>query len=56
MQLEEKELGLRYLSFCDPRLNFEQSLGELIPLRYQFRLTVLGRSGFPRFKLHAASP
>ncbi|KAF8527428.1 DAHP synthetase [Hysterangium stoloniferum] len=26
MELAEKELGLRYQSFCDPRLNFEQSL------------------------------
>ncbi|KAF8074186.1 DAHP synthetase [Lyophyllum atratum] len=26
MELGEEELGLRYQSFCDPRLNFEQSL------------------------------
>ncbi|POY74426.1 hypothetical protein BMF94_2620 [Rhodotorula taiwanensis] len=26
MQLEEEHLGLRFESFCDPRLNFEQSL------------------------------
>jgi 3-deoxy-7-phosphoheptulonate synthase len=26
MELKEDELGLRYQSFCDPRLNFEQSL------------------------------
>jgi len=26
MGLSEEELGLRYQSFCDPRLNFEQSL------------------------------
>jgi len=26
MELDEGELGLRYQSFCDPRLNFEQSL------------------------------
>ncbi|KAF8322585.1 DAHP synthetase, partial [Clavulina sp. PMI_390] len=26
MGLEENELGLRYQTFCDPRLNFEQSL------------------------------
>ncbi|KAF7331389.1 Phospho-2-dehydro-3-deoxyheptonate aldolase [Mycena kentingensis (nom. inval.)] len=26
MELTEDELGLRYQSFCDPRLNFEQSL------------------------------
>lgn len=28
MELAENELGLRYQTFCDPRLNFEQSLGE----------------------------
>lgn len=26
MELAEEELGLRFESFCDPRLNFEQSL------------------------------
>ncbi|KAI0795994.1 DAHP synthetase [Abortiporus biennis] len=26
MELSEEQLGLRYQSFCDPRLNFEQSL------------------------------
>ncbi|KIY51947.1 DAHP synthetase [Fistulina hepatica ATCC 64428] len=26
MELSEEELGLRYQAFCDPRLNFEQSL------------------------------
>jgi len=26
MELAEEELGLRYQSFCDPRLNFEQAL------------------------------
>jgi len=28
MELTEEELGLRYQTFCDPRLNFEQSLGK----------------------------
>ena len=28
MELSEEQLGLRYQSFCDPRLNFEQSLGK----------------------------
>ena len=28
MELKEEELRLRYQSFCDPRLNFEQSLGK----------------------------
>ena len=27
MELAEDQLGLRYQTFCDPRLNFEQSLG-----------------------------
>lgn len=30
MELSEEQLGLRYQSFCDPRLNFEQSLGTLL--------------------------
>jgi 3-deoxy-7-phosphoheptulonate synthase len=33
MELSEDELELRYQSFCDPRLNFEQSLGELLVRR-----------------------
>jgi 3-deoxy-7-phosphoheptulonate synthase len=28
MELSEDQLELRYQTFCDPRLNFEQSLGE----------------------------
>ena len=28
MRLEEESLGLRFESHCDPRLNFEQSLGK----------------------------
>ncbi|QRW27087.1 3-deoxy-7-phosphoheptulonate synthase [Rhizoctonia solani] len=28
MELKESELSLRYQTFCDPRLNFEQSLGK----------------------------
>ena len=31
MELGQEQLGLRYQSFCDPRLNFEQSLGKLLP-------------------------
>ena len=27
MRMSEEELPSRYQSFCDPRLNFEQSLG-----------------------------
>jgi 3-deoxy-7-phosphoheptulonate synthase len=32
MELKESELSLRYQTFCDPRLNFEQSLGECMHL------------------------
>lgn len=28
MELEDKDLNLNYRTHCDPRLNFEQSLGE----------------------------
>lgn len=31
MDLMDKDLSLNYLSHCDPRLNYEQSLGELKP-------------------------
>lgn len=37
MQMSEEELGLRYQSFCDPRLNFEQSLGECLFVVFDFR-------------------
>lgn len=30
MELSEEQLELRYQSFCDPRLNFEQSLGKIL--------------------------
>lgn len=47
MELAEEQLGLRYQSFCDPRLNFEQSLGMFffffLPL---FTLTHDPRRGF----------
>lgn len=36
MRLEEESLGLRFESHCDPRLNFEQSLG-----KHSLRVTVL---------------
>ena len=32
MDLMDKDLSLNYLSHCDPRLNYEQSLGESLPL------------------------
>lgn len=28
MELEDKDLSLNYRTHCDPRLNYEQSLGE----------------------------
>lgn len=37
MQMSEEELGLRYQSFCDPRLNFEQSLGERLFVVFDIR-------------------
>jgi hypothetical protein len=30
MELEDKDLSLNYRTHCDPRLNYEQSLGELL--------------------------
>lgn len=33
MELEDKDLSLNYRTHCDPRLNYEQSLGELIAAR-----------------------
>ncbi|KZT70252.1 DAHP synthetase [Daedalea quercina L-15889] len=37
MELAEEELGLRYQSFCDPRLNFEQSLDVAFLLSNHFK-------------------
>ncbi|TFK20030.1 DAHP synthetase [Coprinopsis marcescibilis] len=37
MELSEDELGLRYQSFCDPRLNFEQSLDVAFLLSNHFK-------------------
>ncbi|KAF9258150.1 DAHP synthetase [Marasmius fiardii PR-910] len=37
MELSEEELGLRYQSFCDPRLNFEQSLDLAFLLSNHFK-------------------
>jgi 3-deoxy-7-phosphoheptulonate synthase len=38
MELKEEQLGLRYQSFCDPRLNYEQSLGVFVFLFLPFSL------------------
>lgn len=32
MELEDKDLSFNYRSHCDPRLNYEQSLGESSPI------------------------
>ncbi|KDQ20956.1 hypothetical protein BOTBODRAFT_26969 [Botryobasidium botryosum FD-172 SS1] len=37
MELTEEQLGLRYQSFCDPRLNFEQSLDVAFILSDHFK-------------------
>ncbi|KAK0505613.1 DAHP synthetase [Armillaria luteobubalina] len=37
MELSEEQLGLRYQSFCDPRLNFEQSLDVAFLLSNHFK-------------------
>lgn len=29
MELEDKDLSFNYRTHCDPRLNYEQSLGQL---------------------------
>ncbi|EKM54944.1 uncharacterized protein PHACADRAFT_93861 [Phanerochaete carnosa HHB-10118-sp] len=43
MGLAEEELGLRYQSFCDPRLNFEQSLDVAFLISDHFKRERLGR-------------
>lgn len=42
MELSEEELGLRYQSFCDPRLNFEQSLDVAFLISNYFKEERLG--------------
>ncbi|KAK1220589.1 hypothetical protein PQX77_016641 [Marasmius sp. AFHP31] len=44
MELAEEELGLRYQSFCDPRLNFEQSLDLAFLLSNHFKQARKGAS------------
>ncbi|QRW00496.1 3-deoxy-7-phosphoheptulonate synthase [Ceratobasidium sp. AG-Ba] len=47
MELKESELSLRYQTFCDPRLNFEQSLDVafLVSNHFKRERTGRGRSG-----------
>ncbi|KAF7793592.1 hypothetical protein EIP86_004706 [Pleurotus ostreatoroseus] len=42
MGLSEEQLGLRYQSFCDPRLNFEQSLDVAFLVSNHFKKERLG--------------
>ncbi|KAI0685054.1 DAHP synthetase [Cytidiella melzeri] len=42
MGLSEEQLGLRYQSFCDPRLNFEQSLDVAFLISNHFKRERLG--------------
>ncbi|KAJ8588174.1 DAHP synthetase [Rhizopogon salebrosus TDB-379] len=42
MELSEEQLGLRYQSFCDPRLNFEQSLDVAFLISNYFKEERLG--------------
>ncbi|THH29093.1 hypothetical protein EUX98_g5094 [Antrodiella citrinella] len=42
MELSEEQLGLRYQSFCDPRLNFEQSLDVAFLVSNYFKNQRLG--------------
>ncbi|EKM76015.1 hypothetical protein AGABI1DRAFT_122903 [Agaricus bisporus var. burnettii JB137-S8] len=45
MELTEEELGLRYQSFCDPRLNFEQSLDVAFLISNYFKKERKGKNG-----------
>lgn len=42
MGLSEEQLGLRYQSFCDPRLNFEQSLDVAFLISNHFKKERVG--------------
>lgn len=45
MELSEEQLGLRYQSFCDPRLNFEQSLDLAFMISNHLKDERRGRKG-----------
>jgi len=45
MELSEGELPLRYQSFCDPRLNFEQSLDVAFLISNHFKKDRSGKPG-----------
>ncbi|PWN45532.1 phospho-2-dehydro-3-deoxyheptonate aldolase [Ceraceosorus guamensis] len=44
MELSDEDLGRRYLTHCDPRLNYEQSLDVAFLLSHSLRSRRLGRS------------
>ncbi|KAG1838445.1 DAHP synthetase [Suillus subalutaceus] len=45
MELSEEQLGLRYHSFCDPQLNFEQSIDVAFLISNYFKEERLGDKG-----------
>ncbi|KAF8913497.1 DAHP synthetase [Mucidula mucida] len=53
MELSEEQLGLRYQSFCDPRLNFEQSLDVAFLLSNHFKKERKGSKGGERDVLYS---
>ncbi|KAI0920758.1 hypothetical protein AcW1_005063 [Taiwanofungus camphoratus] len=53
MELSEEQLGLRYQSFCDPRLNFEQSLDVAFLISNHFKEEHLGHKHGDRDLLYA---
>lgn len=40
MELEDKDLSFNYRTHCDPRLNYEQSLGGLNPLEIGSKMLI----------------
>ncbi|KAF9819448.1 hypothetical protein IEO21_02056 [Rhodonia placenta] len=54
MELSEEQLGLRYQSFCDPRLNFEQSLDVAFLISNNFKKARRGRKRADSDVLYAA--
>ncbi|TCD61912.1 hypothetical protein EIP91_007726 [Steccherinum ochraceum] len=53
MELSEEQLGLRYQSFCDPRLNFEQSLDVAFLVSNYFKNQRLGSTRSEKDVLYA---
>ncbi|KAK4705723.1 3-deoxy-7-phosphoheptulonate synthase, partial [Phenoliferia sp. Uapishka_3] len=52
MELGEEELKMRYESYCDPRLNFEQSLDVAFLLSSQFQSVQAAKRGRPPVNGH----